>query len=71
MNGDDHDLNEGLLVETDGPVRHIWFNRPEKRNAITDAMDRAFASALDSAARDDSIKSSHASWKGASVLIRT
>ncbi len=27
-----------LIVETDGPVRTVWMNRPEKRNAIDSAM---------------------------------
>jgi enoyl-CoA hydratase/carnithine racemase len=45
-----------ILVEDDGSVRRITFNRPEARNALNSRCYRLLAEALDSAAEDRSIK---------------
>jgi len=49
------DMDE-MKVETAGGVMTITFNRPEKKNAITDAMYGAFAAALTAAESDAGIK---------------
>ncbi len=48
-------MNE-MKVETAGGVMTITLNRPEKKNAITDAMYGAFAAALTAADSDPAIK---------------
>jgi enoyl-CoA hydratase/carnithine racemase len=45
-----------ILIGSDGGVTIIAFNRPEKKNAITDAMYGAVADALAAAAADDAIR---------------
>jgi enoyl-CoA hydratase/carnithine racemase len=45
-----------VLIQTADGVTTIAFNRPEKKNAITDAMYGAVADALDAAAADDAIR---------------
>jgi enoyl-CoA hydratase/carnithine racemase len=35
-----------LIIETDGPVRTIWMNRPEKRNALDSDMRRVMTDTL-------------------------
>ncbi len=44
-----------LIVERNGPIFHIVFNRPKKRNALTSEMFGLFAEALAEAERDSSI----------------
>jgi peroxisomal 3,2-trans-enoyl-CoA isomerase len=46
---------DGLLVKTEGRVRTITLNRPDKRNAITFAMYHDICAALDDAAADPAI----------------
>lgn len=45
-----------VLIQTADGITTISFNRPEKKNAITDAMYGAVADALDAAAADDAIR---------------
>lgn len=45
-----------ILVRRDGAVLDIRFNRPSKKNAITNAMYGAMADALDNAAADKSVR---------------
>jgi len=45
-----------IIVERAGPVLEIRFNRPEKKNAITNPMYAAMADALASAASDADIR---------------
>ena len=45
-----------MLIETEDGVTTIAFNRPEKKNAITEAMYGAVADALNAAAADDAIR---------------
>ena len=49
-------MSEHILVERDGARLRIRMNRPERRNAITVAMYAALADAIQSAARDQSIR---------------
>lgn len=48
--------DEHIQVTRDGAVLEIRFNRPEKKNAITNAMYGAMADALESAAADKSVR---------------
>lgn len=48
--------DEHILVTRDGAVMEIRFNRPEKKNAITNAMYGAMADALEAAAADKSVR---------------
>lgn len=45
-----------VLIETREGVTRIAFNRPEKKNAITDGMYGAVADALDAAADDPAVR---------------
>jgi enoyl-CoA hydratase len=45
-----------LLVERHGPVALLTFNRPEKRNALSGALRRAFPAALSSLAADEDVR---------------
>ena len=44
-----------VLTEDRGPVRHVVLNRPEKRNAMSQALLRALADALHAAAAEESV----------------
>jgi enoyl-CoA hydratase/carnithine racemase len=48
--------DEHILISRDGAVLEIRFNRPEKKNAITNAMYGAMADALESAAADKAVR---------------
>ena len=45
-----------ILIETAGAVTTVAFNRPEKKNAITDGMYDAFADGLTAAAADETVE---------------
>lgn len=47
---------EQIIVSREGGVLEIRFNRPEKKNAITNAMYGAMADALASGADDDGVR---------------
>jgi len=49
-------MTDHLLKYVEDGVMTLTFNRPEKRNAITDEMYAVLSDALDSAARDDSVR---------------
>jgi len=49
-------VSEHFKAERDGAVLVLTLNRPEKKNAITDAMYAAFADALDEAGRDSAVR---------------
>lgn len=48
--------DEHILVTRDGAVLEIRFNRPAKKNAITNAMYGAMADALEAAAADKAVR---------------
>ncbi len=45
-----------VLVSRDGPVLEVRFNRPQKKNAITNAMYGALADAIECAESDDEVR---------------
>lgn len=47
---------EHIIVRRDGAVLEIQFNRPEKKNAITNAMYGAMADAVTEAENNDDIR---------------
>jgi enoyl-CoA hydratase/carnithine racemase len=49
-------VSEPLKAEVAGPVLVLTLNRPEKKNAITDAMYAAFAGALEAAEADKAVR---------------
>jgi len=49
-------MSEQVLVRVTAGVMTVAFNRPEKKNALTDAMYGAVADALDRAVTDDAIR---------------
>jgi 2-(1,2-epoxy-1,2-dihydrophenyl)acetyl-CoA isomerase len=47
---------DGLVVEADGAVLRVRFDRPERRNALTDETVDAFIDAIETAGNDDAIR---------------
>lgn len=47
--------NEAIEFSREGPIAHVRINRPDKLNAITDAMERALSEAWAAIDRDDSV----------------
>lgn len=45
-----------IIYDKDGPIATITFNRPEKLNALNDALLLEFDAAVDDAEKDDAIK---------------
>ena len=48
-------MTNSLEVETDGRLRLLRLNRPERKNALTGELLRSIASAIRDAARDDDV----------------
>ena len=44
-----------VIVEKNGPIKTVWMNRPEKRNALNTALTQALLDALRAADADDAI----------------
>jgi enoyl-CoA hydratase/carnithine racemase len=49
-------MSDHVIVTDDGPVRILRLNRPEKKNALTDAMYDRLSDALDSATASAAIR---------------
>jgi enoyl-CoA hydratase/carnithine racemase len=49
-------VSEHLKIERDGAVLVLTLNRPEKKNALTDAMYATLADTLDEAGRDRAVR---------------
>ena len=47
---------DGLVVERAGPVLRLTLHRPERRNAVTDAMVLALIETIEAAGSDESIR---------------
>lgn len=45
-----------LLISTEGAIRYLTLNRPEKRNALNDSLVSAIKTALSEADNDDSLR---------------
>ena len=44
-----------VLIETDGPVQILTLNRPDKLNAVNEALSQNLRQAITNAAHDDKI----------------
>jgi len=51
-------MTEHLQIGREGPIQTLRFNRPEKKNALTNAMYRELTKALQDAGPDDTIRAS-------------
>src|SRR5215472_17148007 len=49
-------MTDDVIVTDDGPIRILRLNRPDKRNALTDAMYETLSEALENAAVSKSIR---------------
>jgi 2-(1,2-epoxy-1,2-dihydrophenyl)acetyl-CoA isomerase len=58
------DVPPGLVVEHDGAVLRIRFDRPERRNSLTDAIVYALVDTIDAAASDEGVRVIHLSGTG-------
>ena len=47
---------DGLVVEHDGPVLRLRFDRPARRNALTDDVVLALIDAIEAAGSDESVR---------------
>ena len=51
-------------LEHDGPVLDLRFNRPERRNSLTDPIVYALTDTMDAAASDESVRVIHLEGEG-------
>jgi len=49
-------MNDHILVEQDGAIATVVFNRPKMRNAISLAMWSEIATVTEALAKDDSVR---------------
>jgi enoyl-CoA hydratase/carnithine racemase len=49
-------VNDLVIVSDDGPVRTVRMNRPDKKNALTEAMYDALAGAIEGAASEPKVR---------------
>ena len=49
-------MSEALLIEGDGPVRTVRMNRPDRLNAVNEALHSALASVWGELGADDSVR---------------
>ena len=49
-------MSDYILVEQDGPIATVVFNRPKMRNAISLAMWSEIAMVTDRLSKDDSVR---------------
>ena len=49
-------MSDHILVEQDGPIATVVFNRPKMRNAISLAMWTEIATVTERLAKDDSVR---------------
>ncbi len=49
-------MSDHVIVTDDGPIRILRFNRPQKKNALTDAMADTLSDALEDAAASAAIR---------------
>lgn len=49
-------MTDHVTVSDDGPIRFVRMNRPDKKNALTNAMYERLTDALDSAGKNDAIR---------------
>ncbi len=58
------EMPPGLTLAHDGPVLRLRFNRPERRNSLTDPIVYALTDAMDAAASDESVRVIHLEGEG-------
>jgi 2-(1,2-epoxy-1,2-dihydrophenyl)acetyl-CoA isomerase len=58
------DIPPGLVVEHDGPILRVRFDRPDRRNALTDAIVYALNDIVDAAASDEAVRVVHLTGTG-------
>lgn len=58
------DMPPGLTADHDGAVLRVRFNRPERRNSLTDAIVYALIDTVDAAASDESVRVIHLEGEG-------
>ena len=58
------DIPPGLTREQDGAVLRLRFNRPERRNSLTDPIVYALTDTVDAAASDESVRVIHLEGEG-------
>jgi 2-(1,2-epoxy-1,2-dihydrophenyl)acetyl-CoA isomerase len=58
------ELPPGLLLEHDGAILRLRFNRPERRNSLTDPIVYALTDIVDAAASDESVRVIHLEGEG-------
>lgn len=49
-------MTKTITIERDGPVAHVWLDRPEVRNALNGALIRELASAFGALGGDDGVR---------------
>jgi 2-(1,2-epoxy-1,2-dihydrophenyl)acetyl-CoA isomerase len=54
----------GLTLERDGEILNLSFNRPARRNSLTDPMVYALTDTIDAAASDESVRVIHLRGEG-------
>jgi hypothetical protein len=64
-------MTENLKVSVDNGVMEITWNRPDKKNAITNAMYAAAGDALERASADKSIRVALFTSEGDSFTLRS
>ncbi len=55
---------EGMVVSHDRPVLEVRFDRPDRRNALTDDMVLALIDIIDAASADEAVRAVHISGTG-------
>ncbi len=58
------EMPPGLTLARDGEVLQLSFNRPARRNSLTDSIVYALTDALDAAASDESVRVVHLQGEG-------
>ena len=61
-------MSDHILVEQDGPIATVVFNRPKMRNAISLAMWSEIAMVTERLSKDDSVRA--IVYRGAGTVLR-
>ena len=58
------EVPDGLVVDHDGAVLRLRFDRPDRRNSLTDAIVYALTATIEAAASDESVRVIHLTGNG-------